>query len=746
MCIERKFSRELRFTEAYKKYHHEHIAIREAMCLKAQYPGFLRGIKEEDLFVGRLDLPAVGFSPDEWGPTSFGYYCIENRIIEEIKNPSIDDDYRNALKEMLFFWKEENTSSKLRAAYPERMAKALPTDDWMHQSGISFPLYRLCGANVNFNKLIKLGIPGMYHEIESYKAAAVEAGKDINYYEGSKIALDVLVDTCKHFANEATLLVNKANSNKHKQELMDIANVLVNITQSKPKHLREAIQLFWIYSLVADVRNYGRMDVYLGDLYVNDVRSGIITEEVALSYLVSLWRLIAARDTRVHGRVIIGGKGRPNEESADAFALLAMEATRLVKEVEPQLTLRFYKGMNPALMSKALDVIGEGRTFPMLYNDDVNIGAVENAFGFNRSEAEQYVPYGCGEYILEHKSFGSPSGVINLLKALEITIHNGKDLFTGKMMGLSLGEFENFKTFDQLWEAYKKQVKFYVELMADQEELEYKIAGESAPFLYTSMLYDGCLESGNGMFSGGIKYLGGTLETYGNTNIADSFTAIKELLYDKGVVDHKELLAALDANFVGYEELRKLMLDAPKYGNDIDTADQMLVNVHNHICNLVRDQKNRTNLYSYLAVIINNSANTLMGHQTCASADGRKSGETMANGNAPTGGMDKNGVTALFNSSTKPNPKIHAGAVQNMKFSRELFTTKRKELEALLYTYFQKGGTQAMITVVNRQDLENAMINPEKYQHIFVRVGGFSARFVELGKDVQGDILSRTLY
>jgi pyruvate-formate lyase len=438
--------------------------------------------------------------------------------------------------------------------------------------------------------------------------------------------------------------------------------------------------------------------------------------------------------------------GRPNERNADRFALLAMEATRTVHEAEPQLSLRLYRGMNPALMRKALDVIGEGRTYPILYNDDVNMPAVMQAFEFGRAEAEQYVPFGCGEYILDHRSFGTPSGVINLLKALEVTLHNGVDPLTGQPTGLAQGQFHDFKTFDDLWAAYARQVEHFARLMADQEALEYAAAGEQAAFLYLSMLYDDCLERGRGIFAGGIRYLGGTLETYGNTNTADSLTAIKELVYDKKLLTHDQLLAALDADFEGYARQRRLMIDAPKYGNDDDRADAMLLRVHNHVCNTVRDQRLRTSLHSYLVVIINNSANTLMGHWTAASADGRRAGTPMNNGNASSSGNDCKGITAMLNSIVKPAPAIHAGAVQNMKLSRELFLTRRAELEALLDSYFAKGGTQAMITVVSRGDLERAMEQPEQYQHIFVRVGGFSARFVDLSRDVQLEILNRTLY
>lgn len=741
-----KFKTELLFTETYKKHINEHPAIREAMCLKVQYPAFFTPIQDGDLFAGRINNTLVGITPDEWGTAAFGYYCVKDKILRELEDPAIDDETRKKILEMVEFWCKESTSAKIRAAYTDEMKKFLPSDDWMHQCGIAFPLYRLTGGNVDWEKLLQKGIPGLIKDAEEAKQKAALQNKEPEFYEGIKIALEVLADVCHWYAKQAIVLKNQSTDEKRKEELQLIADNLVIITVSAPKTMREAIQLFWLYSYVGDIRNYGRMDVWLGDFLVNDLENGILDENEALKLLQSLWRMIGARNTIVHSRIIIGGKGRRNEANADRFALFAMEASRTVNVIEPQLSLRFYDGMNPALMEKALQVIGEGRTFPILYNDEVNIKAVMLAQGFDELTAEQFVPYGCGEYIIDHQSFGTPSSVVNLLKALEVTLHNGIDPMTGKVAGLQLGKFEDFKTFDDLWNAYKTQVEFFVRMMADQEVLEYNIAGEHSPYLYMSLLYDDCFEKGNGMFSGGIRYLSGTLETYGNTNTADSLTAIKELVYEKEVISKDELLKALDSNFVGYEQIRQQLLKTPKYGNDNDIADKMLVAVHEHVCNYVKDQAERVGLHSFLVVVINNSANTLMGHQTSASADGRKSGEPMANGNNPSGGSDVNGPTAFLNSLVKPSPYIHAGAVQNMKFSKEMFTSKKETLQSLLETFFESGGQQAMITVVDRNELERAMEEPEKYGHVFVRVGGFSARFVELSRDVQLEILSRTLY
>jgi pyruvate-formate lyase len=748
----RGLATEIKFTEVYRKYKDEHIAIREGMCLKVLFPDTLAPIEEGDLFAGRglrMEWGGVGFTPDitlYQNPHGMGYFYREDVFARELEKQDLDEEYRNQIKEAMEFWRTENTCARIKSTYTDRIKEALPSDSFAGDVGVGFPLYRMTGAYENYEKLVTLGLPGMYEEVEKFRKNAEADGGDVKFYEGMKLALDVFKDSCLYYKEQALEMAYKTEEDLRKKELLEMAEVLEKITVSKPETMREAIQLFWLHTILSGVMDYGRMDIFLGDFLASDIKNGLLTDEKALELLQSLWTLMVARKTVYHGRVVIGGKGRRNEENADKFAMLAMEASSTVKAIEPQLSLRFYEGMNPALMEKGLLVIGEGRTYPMLYNDDVNIEAVKTAFEVGEEIAEQYMPFGCGEYIIDHKSFGSPNGVINLLKALEVTLNNGREVIYGRDMGLKLGEFKDFKTFEELYAAFKKQAEYYIEILAEQEALLYEEIGQISPFLFMSMLYDGCLEKGKGMFAGGLDYLGGTLESYGNTNTVDSLVAIKELVYDKKLLTQEEMLKALHANFEGYERERRMMLNATKYGNDNEAADRIAVDLHNFMSHTIRKQAERVNLHSYLMVIINNSANTYLGRWTGASADGRKAKEFMANANNPTGGADKNGITAMLNSLVKLDPSYHAGAVQNMKFSREMFNNSREKVKALLDTYFEKGGAQAMISVLNRNDLERAMVEPEKYQHVFVRVGGFSARFVELEKDVQQEILSRTLY
>jgi pyruvate-formate lyase len=229
-------------------------------------------------------------------------------------------------------------------------------------------------------------------------------------------------------------------------------------------------------------------------------------------------------------------------------------------------------------------------------------------------------------------------------------------------------------------------------------------------------------------------------------NTADSLAAIKLLVYEQKRLTPDQLLAALKANFEGHEQAYQMLRNAPKYGNDDDSVDDLLKEVSRHTASYSRDQAPRVGLDYFLIVNINNHANVGLGKIVAASADGRRSGAPLANGNTPTAGNDTRGVTAFLNSIAKPDASLHAGYVHNMKFTKQMFREERSKVEALLNTYFARGGTQAMITVVGRGDLENAMREPEKYRNLIVRVGGFSARFVELDGAVQMDLINRTLY
>jgi pyruvate-formate lyase len=735
------------FTKTYMAFNPNDIEKREAACLNVQLKGRVRPIAKGDLFAGRMEQMPISFTPQSKG-TGMGY-CMHPDIDKILlSREELTEVNKEILEEMMRFWQEEGTVAKSRKKMPESIQKILPSELYYLESGIAFSLYRMAGIQMDYHKLVKLGIPGLKREISQQKIEKASDKKAILLYDAMESALDSFSDLCIFYAEQALALATNSKDQNEVNELKEMAQVLQNISTKKPETFREGLQLVYLYNKFDGAKNYGRMDDYLADLYDNDIKSGRIDEEEAIRLISGIWQLMISRDNRYDTRVVIGGLGRHHEKKADAVAMIIMETTKRVADIVPQLALRFHKKQDSKLYQKALDVLASGNTYPMLYNDEVNIPSAQKAFDIPYKEAVHVIQYGCGEYVLNHRSVGTPSGVINLLQALLVTMNRGIDPTTGKTMGMPLEsylKYHNFKTFEDLLHAYKEQVAYHVEPLALQEYLEYKHAAEDNAYLTSSILMNDCIEKGKAIFDGGIRHLGGTLETYGNTNTADSLLAIKKLVYEEKKFTLHELTELLKANFKGFDLERKMLLDYPKYGNDDDQADNMLQEIHEHICTLTREQAQKVGLDSYLVVVINNDANTVMGGFTSASPDGRKAFTYLNPGNNPSGGADKSGVTAFLNSLAKPRTDLHAGAVQNMKFSKEVLTKHKDMFEVLMDTYFEKGGAQAMLTVTSKGELEEAMKHPEKYQNLIVRVGGFSERFVNLPPETQREVLSRTL-
>lgn len=223
-------------------------------------------------------------------------------------------------------------------------------------------------------------------------------------------------------------------------------------------------------------------------------------------------------------------------------------------------------------------------------------------------------------------------------------------------------------------------------------------------------------------------------------------TAIKQLVFETKEYTLEQVIKALDQNFLGYENMQKELLEAPKFGNDNEMADSIAVRLHEHICQSIRSQRNRTRLDSFLVVIINNSMNVTLGKFVGATADGRNSTMFLSNGNSAYNGRDKEGLTALLNSMLKLDNSIHAGGNQNLKLSKAMFEGKQEKAKMVIGSFFDLGGQQVNLSVVDQKDLENAMKYPEQYENLVVRVGGFTARFIYLDRDTQQDMLTRTAY
>ena len=598
---------------------------------------------------------------------------------------------------------------------------------------------RLSGMMLNYKKLMAYGLEGLKKLIRSQKPNTF-----LNSCVESLTLLQEVIDRQIELVREAKL--DAARSRLQDLELME--RDLAVIRTQKPATFHQALQLFWIYALVAGVINYGRMDDVLGPYLQRDLEDDLITEEEAYRYLKSLWKMIENRRTTVNGRIIVGGEGREHPEEGDTFARICLRVCRDTRYVEPQFTLRFSKNTPADIMDMAYDCIGSGATYPTLYNDDVNIEAVMYGMRVSREIAEQYVPFGCGEFVIQGKSVGTPNTLLNLLKLLNITLNAGIDPMDGKAKNgpVSIPECSAFTTFDELYDTYKELLDYYFDLSVEAQKHSYEVMNQEASFLFTSILMDDCITRGRALLDGGVQILGGTNETYGNINASDALYAIRKLVYEDKVYTLQQLHEAQLADFEGYEQLRRDLLHADKYGNDKPECDALANDLYEFVAKGIRQRGIDAGLGYYLIVISNNQTNTDWGHQTFASLDGRKTGVFMNPANNPQGGAAKSGPTACLNSLSRFQAKYHGGSVQNIKFTPRMFNEDRDKIRILFDTYFKKGGCQLMVTVVDHGVLEDAQKHPEKYPDLIVRVAGYSAVFVNLTRDIQDELLSRMLY
>lgn len=733
----------IEFTRIYNEFSYDKM-LREAKCVEFQLQNILRPLEIEDRLAGGMEHGYVGFSSQYGGIYTYFYHEIPfQNALSKYSNLLTEDQ----LKQAEFageFWKLENTAKKHNNAFIRRYGYEPPHS--YKNFGFANCDSRVAGTNLDFHKLMVLGLDGLEAEVD---LAEIESNHNKkSFYEALKLWIESLRMVCRHYERQALSIAERfgAGEKSGKDRFQKLAVALRKIQHKAPETFLEGLQLMWIYSVAGDLMNYGRMDDYLSALYSEDIKNRRLTKEEAVNLILGLYKHFKEIG-KVHDcRVIIGGLGRRHPEQADELAMTIMEASRIFKDTVPQLTLRYYKGMSEAVFQKAVELIGEGCTFPIIYSDETNIPAVQKFYGVTRKEAERYVPFGCGEYVLEGLSVGTPNNGINLLKALEITLHNGRDAWHNVLCGRQTGEAEDFTSFEQLWNAFELQLKGPVEQLAVHKKLNYEVAGEEAPYLHLSLLMDDCIKCGKPLLSGGVRYLNAASEIFGMISCADSFSAIRKCVYEEGTFTLGELIEALDCNFEGKEEIRQQLLKAPKYGNDDPAADQMAVDVFELIAELTIEAGKKAGLDHYGMVSVNNSMSAEWGSYCIASACGRRRGEPMSNANAPSLGADRNGITALLNSMAKFDPAKHVGVINNIRFTKEMFTEHMEKIKLLLKTFYEHGGVQNNITVIGREELENAMREPEHYQNLLVRIGGFSARFVTLSPVVQREIIARTTY
>jgi len=725
-----------RYTETHWRYAGKDKALRELECLKILYPALLRQIEDGDLFAGRLDFLPVGFGC----VTSLGgvgHYCVFAKL--RALQKELPADCAPRVDALYDYW----LAHDVKTLYCREVLTETTIGRFIDCDYPMIATARLSGMMLDYRKLMALGIEGLRAEISAHLKTDVEN----EFLRCSFGCLDLFAACADFYASMAETQMQSA-SGKRKAELVQMRGALLHIREQKPETFLQALQLFWLYALLSGVINYGRMDDVLGEFLAADLDAGRLTEEQAYAYIKSLWTMIENRRTTVNGRVIVGGRGRRNPAAANHFLRIAMRVCKDCRYVEPQFTLRFDRDTPQDIWDAAMDALGAGATYPTLYNDDVNIPAVRHGMRISEEAAEQYVPFGCTEFVIQGQSTGTPNVCLNLLKLLTICLNEGIDPTDGKHKSgpVNIPPVEQFENFEDFYAKYQELLDYYMDLSITAQMQSFKIMNEQVSFLFSSILMDDCVARGCAILDGGVRYLGGTNETYGNINASDSLWAIRHLAFDTRRYTLAQIRDAALADFQENPSLQKACLRADKYGNDLDTADGMAVDLYEYVAKGVRHRGIAAGMQYFLIVISNNQMNTEWGRTTAASPDGRRAGMYMNPANNPQSGADRCGPTAMLNSLVKFDPRFHAGSVQSLKLTPRMFAQQRELLNALLRGYFRQGGCHLMITAIDRGMLEDAIKHPQNYPNLLVRVSGFSAVFVDLAPDIQQEIINRMLY
>ncbi len=619
----------------------------------------------------------------------------------------------------------------------------------------------------NTAKWLSCGPAGLLAEVTGKLDNCSDESRE--FYQSMKIVLEGALIFIGRYEELATSLAAKESSAQQRQEYLDIAAVCSRLKVQPAASLREALQSVWFLYVILQMESNassfspGRMDQYLYPYFQREVGAGSIDLAQALELIECLWlkfnQLVYLRSSSsakyfagfpIGFNVAIGGQLEPGENAANELSYLFLRAQEHLGLSQPNLSARLYSGSPQEFIEKCATVIGKGSGMPQIFNDEAVIPALE-AKGYSREDAVNYAIVGCVELTTHGNALGwSDAAMFNLVKALELTLNDGVCLISGKRIGVALGTLEDYRSFEELEEAYRNQIEFFYERMIQCCEVVERLHGEILPSAFLSSVIDDCIAKGIDVTQGGAHYNLSGIQAIQPANVADSMAAVKKLVYDEKRITAADLMAALRNDFAGDEALRLTLLNhAPKYGNDVVWVDE----IGNKWIKIFADRlKDFTNIRGgiYHAGLYTVSAHVPMGANVGATPDGRKSGTALADGGmSAVYGRDISGPTALLNSVSRIDSSLGSnGTLLNMKFSPDVFRNEKNKSKfvALLRQFVKLGIIHVQFNVVTREELLAAQQNPEQYRSMTIRVAGYTAYFTELAPDLQTEIIARTSY
>lgn len=689
----------------------------------------------------------------------------------------ITEKTKEQLREIAPFWENNNLRARGEALLPEEVRVFMETGVFGMEGKLNAGDAHLA---VNYERILKDGLKGYEKRVKECKASLDLTSPDsidkYCFYNAVLIVLDAVCAFANRYSVLAKKLAEKELNQERKLELLEMSRICAKVPYEPAETFQEAVQSVWFIQLILQIESnghslsYGRFDQYMYPYYDRDIKNGNITEAEALELLTCLWiktltinkvrsqaHTLSSAGSPMYQNVTIAGQTTDKKDAVNDLSFLVLKSVAQTRLTQPNLTVRYHKNINKQFLDECVEVMRLGFGMPALNNDEIIIPSFMD-WGVKEEDAYNYSAIGCVETAVPGKWGYRCTGMsyINFPRMLLCTMNNGVDLTSNKRFTKGYGYFTEMESYEELLKAWDKTVREITRYSVIVENAIDKASERDVPDVLCSALTDDCIARGKTIKEGGAVYDFISGLQVGIANMADCLAAIKKLVYEEKKIKRQELWAAILDDFSSPENKKiqeMLVCEAPKYGNDDDYVDQLIVEAYDSYIDEIEKYPNtRYNRgpiggirYAGTSSI---SANVGQGMSTMATPDGRNAFEPLAEGCSPAHNSDKNGPTAVFKSVSKLRTnKITGGVLLNQKMTPQMLSTEenRQKLELLIQTFFNRlHGYHVQYNIVSKETLIDAQKHPEKHKDLIVRVAGYSAFFNVLSKKTQDDIIGRT--
>ena len=653
--------------------------------------------------------------------------------------------------EMTQEWKDAYDAGIFTEFMEQRAPGHTVLDDKIYHSGMLDFQKRI---DASLAGLDFLNDPDAYDRQEELKAMRIAAGALMHFAERySRLAHDLAL---------------KESNETRRQELEEISEVCSRIPAQAPRTFHEALQYYWFAHLGVTLElntwdSYcpGRLDQHLLPFYKQGLADGSLTPDSAKEMLGCFWVKfnnqpappkvgVTAAESGTYtdfAQINIGGLRPDGSDGVNEVSYLLLEVIEEMRLLQPSSSIQVSKKNPDRFIKRAAGIIRTGYGQPSIFNADL-IAQELMRMGKSVIDARCGGSSGCVEVGAFGKENYNLTGYFNLPKVLELTLNNGLDPRTGRQLGILTGDPMTFATFDQLFEAYEKQLRYFIDIKIRGNQVIERLYARYMPAPFLSLLTDDCISRGKDYHDGGARYNTTYIQGVGLGSITDALAALKHHVFDQKDMHMDEILSMLKADFAGHERERQLLLNrTPKYGNDDDAADALMVRVFESYFKAVDGRKN-TKGGDYHVNMLPTTCHIYFGAVTGATPDGRLAGKPLSEGVSPVQGADKHGPTAVLRSVAKMDQVRTGGTLLNQKFTPQVLQSEDglNGMVHLVRTYFNLDGHHIQFNVVDAETLKAAQANPEQYRSLIVRVAGYSDYFCDLSKQLQDEIITRTAY